>query len=944
MSRIDILLAVLAGLAVLVVFAAGAVVYNKLRSRRLKLLDFEITDFLVNEFENVPEGDDIPLIDRHLTLFLVRYVRLCQSTLLHDDFKIKMVRYLVRRGADRHYMRMLHSPFPLRRSTAAVYLGYMPTDEVCRRLEARLSVEKKYSVKLYIANALCDIGNHDSIGCLVESLIGAPLWYRQKLTPLLFEFGDALYRFIPRIIGAGEAEIQLFIIRYAAEYMADDLKRYLLEKSGSPDLGISRAAVDSLVRAYYHEIDIAPYLESADTEIAKTALWALGNVPTRESVDGIVRLFARDGLHDAAVESLGMIIAREPGHLRFLIDDFAAMTPAAQAGIADTLSPKIEYLLLKLGSDSTGRIASVLKAILLSGNVGGFIEFMNRNKSRPIEDAAVELVRGILYERGDLRQSLAAGLSTHLCARMGIEKAAPPPSSSRRENLRLGLLASMLACAVFMYPAIYFAVLYPRLHGAGAAAVVKDFLFNFNYYFACYSITANGVYIALLGFSYLGAKKQNAFWSIKHLRFLFKRGVLPSVSIIAPAYNEEAGIVESVNSLLNMQYPDYEVIVVNDGSSDATLGRMIHAFALERVDAVASGKIGAMPVRGVYANGSMPNLLIVDKVNGGKADSLNVGINFSSREYFCGIDADSLLEGDSLLKMASQFLDLDSESIAAGGNILPVNGCTVDRGAITKIGVPAAAPARFQMVEYIRSFMGGRVGWAYLRSLLIISGAFGLFKKDRVIEAGGYLTRKGPYEKDTVGEDMELVVRLARSMKERGSPFRICYAFNANCWTEVPETFTVLRRQRMRWHRGLLDIITFHVKMLFNCRYGVIGMVAFPYYFLFEVLGPWIELQGYAVFFLSLALGLLNMEVLLLLFIATIMLGLSITIAAFIIVQKEMNYFSIRDIFILLCYALIENFGVRQYINMMRLSGYTSAFRSTGGWGAMERKGFVQAK
>lgn len=233
------------------------------------------------------------------------------------------------------------------------------------------------------------------------------------------------------------------------------------------------------------------------------------------------------------------------------------------------------------------------------------------------------------------------------------------------------------------------------------------------------------------------------------MSLLFKKNLLPSISVIAPAYNEEKTIIESVNSLLNLKYPDYELIIVNDGSKDNTLGVLIKYFDLTRVDYIYDCKINTKPVRGVYMNKSMPKLVVVDKENGGKADSLNAGINISKKEYFCGIDADSLLEDDALLKLASLTLDTSIETPALGGNIFPINGCTIERGMIKNIGIPRSRLARFQTIEYIRAFMAGRLGWAWMNSLLIISGAFGLFRKERVIHAGGYLTSSGKYAKDT---------------------------------------------------------------------------------------------------------------------------------------------------------------------------------------------------
>ena len=299
-----------------------------------------------------------------------------------------------------------------------------------------------------------------------------------------------------------------------------------------------------------------------------------------------------------------------------------------------------------------------------------------------------------------------------------------------------------------------------------------------------------------------------------------------------------------------------------------------------------------------------------------------------------------MLEKDSLIKLAATIIDDPGETVAIGGNIFPVNGCSVDKGALTSVNIPRSHLARFQTIEYLRAYMAGRLGWASVKALLIISGAFGLFNKDRVVEVGGYLTSSERFKTDTVGEDMELVVRLNRHMLEQKLPYGILYAYNANCWTEVPETVKILHRQRDRWQRGLIDIMFFHRIMQVNPRYGRIGLVAMPYYFVFELLGPFIEIQGYIMVALAFFLGLLNLNLALLLFIATILFGLLVSIFALAIAEKDNDYFPGPYMTTMLFYAFLENFGVRQYISFWRITGFFSALRQTTTWGKMERKGF----
>ena len=313
------------------------------------------------------------------------------------------------------------------------------------------------------------------------------------------------------------------------------------------------------------------------------------------------------------------------------------------------------------------------------------------------------------------------------------------------------------------------------------------------------------------------------------------------------------------------------------------------------MDRIYSKPLETKPVKGLYINADIPKLIVVDKVNGGKADALNTGINIASKEYICSIDSDSILEDDALLKLVSVVIDEDVETPALGGNVFPVNGCTVDRGVIQEKHVPKSWVGKFQTVEYIRAFMAGRLGWSYINNLLIISGAFGLFRKERGINVGGYLTSSGEFGKDTVGEDMEIVVRISKRMREMKKKYRIRYAFNANCWTEVPEDLQTLKKQRYRWQRGLIELMYFHKKMIFNFRYKSTGLLSMPYYFIFEVMGPIFEVQGYIAIVLAIILGVMYWDIAILLFVSVIMTGTLVSISSLIIAEHSGKMFGARD-------------------------------------------------
>jgi cellulose synthase/poly-beta-1,6-N-acetylglucosamine synthase-like glycosyltransferase len=419
-----------------------------------------------------------------------------------------------------------------------------------------------------------------------------------------------------------------------------------------------------------------------------------------------------------------------------------------------------------------------------------------------------------------------------------------------------------------------------------------------------------------------------------HLRRMLRSPLAPRISILVPAYNEAKGIVDSVRSLVAADYPQLEVIVINDGSTDDTVQRLIEGFGLRKVLRPMPPHLSCKPVHAVYAPRSQLRLLLVDKENGGKADSLNAGINFASYPLFCSVDADSILKQDALAKTALPFVEDPYRTVAAGGLVRVVNGCRIERGRVAQARLPRPGLAMFQVVEYARAFFGARTGWSALNGLLIISGAFGLFKRATVIAAGGYRT-------DTVGEDGERVTRLHRTCRDARRPYRIVYIADPVCWTEVPETARFLRRQRRRWYRGCVEMLLIHRRMIMNPRYRAAGLLSLPATLLFEVLGPVIELAGYVITIVAVILGTLATGTFLLFLALAVLYGLILTLGAIAIEEAGANEFpGWDDLRRVLAYAVAENFGYRQLQHVWRLEGIWQLVRKAE-WGAMERKGFT---
>jgi cellulose synthase/poly-beta-1,6-N-acetylglucosamine synthase-like glycosyltransferase len=440
------------------------------------------------------------------------------------------------------------------------------------------------------------------------------------------------------------------------------------------------------------------------------------------------------------------------------------------------------------------------------------------------------------------------------------------------------------------------------------------------------------LYSALLLLSAAELRRHTISTSSSALRRMLRSPLAPPITVIVPAHNEEAGIADTVRSLLALEYPQLEVIVVNDGSTDGTLQCLIEIFGLRPVRRPTPPYLPHEPVQGVYAPRSQLQLLVLDKDNGGKADALNAGINFADYPLICSVDADSILEQDALAKTALPFIEDPATTIAVGGMVRIANGCTIERGRVIDAQLPRSRLAMFQVIDYLRALFGTRTGWSAINGLLIISGAFGLFRRDAVIAAGGYRT-------DTVGEDMELVLRLHRTCRDSGRRYRIRYVVHPVCWTEAPEKMRYLRRQRRRWHRGCVESLAYHWRMMFNPRYRAVGLVALPAMLVFEIFGPVIELSGYVVTVIGCALGIIRVDAFLLLLALAILYGLVLTLGAAALEDATTNrYPAWSDLRRILRYAVAESLGYRQLLHIWRLEGFLQLIRKTE-WGTMERKG-----
>lgn len=464
---------------------------------------------------------------------------------------------------------------------------------------------------------------------------------------------------------------------------------------------------------------------------------------------------------------------------------------------------------------------------------------------------------------------------------------------------------------------------------------MREFLQISNQTLFFYYLFSNLTYLVLLIVAIVSsAAHQRRLASIR-LERLKSSPLVPPISLLVPAHNEEKTIAEAVRSLLSLDYPELEVIVVNDGSSDSTLAELTREFHLLETDILYVAEIPSRRVRGLYMSQEDPRLLVVDKEAGGsKADATNAALNAASSPYICVVDADAILEKDALLRIMAPILTDSRRVIAAGGIVRVINGSRVEDGRLRDVWLPGKPIEVLQVIEYLRAFLVGREGWAYFNLLVIISGAFGVFRTDLVKKVGGY-------RDSAIGEDLDLVVRLHRCLREQKSDYHISFIPDPVCWTEVPSDLQSLGRQRARWQKGLLDALWPNRDMLFNPRYGRIGLIAMPYHWVFELSAPVIELVGYATIFLAAFLGVLSRE-----FFVQFLLfgyGFATLISIGSVLQEEITYRRYtdwRDVARLILYCFVEHFPYRQMQMWWRLKGLWQYLWGDVRWERLKRVGF----
>ncbi len=932
------------------------VFFQKLYIRYKHNLNYNIQQRLMKYFisqENV-------LCKCSRKLFIRNFFILTQIVQLPQDALDRAYNYLLNKKVIKKLIKELHSKNTYKRKRAIVYLSLFNNRVTKKELLNRLKIEQKEHIKILIVNALKRNLDSEVLTGIINSLIASHRRYQKRVITILKNHVNQSKHnldqyFDSPLIEVKESFIELAIQIYHPSFEVPlkktlkEIEDHYIYNNSLILKNIKKTRIDRLyyqtliALSSYYEFSLKKqkYLRNIDQEVVKIAADSMvesGNIETIKYLINYASMTPRDTIFSDAIYKIcenNKTLYLDVYHL-FL----SSKNKREKYLLAGVLSKKIDYLLLIIKDNDN--LNSLLSSMINSRYSVNIINWLNYNKDIEIENKIINIIAPIAKNNYDFYLELNQYLNPRIFKKLGFIKTKSyfkQVPETEPETRKIRWLIKILISSILLMPFIFILTHFSFVLHNSLSNIFSNYIIQVNLWFIGYYVFINSFYISMAILSVFEFKKQKALWNIKNEDLLYEEGIISPISIIVPAYNEEMNIEESIRSLLSLKYPNFEVIIVNDGSKDNTLKTIINSFELKRVNFIENKLIETNQVKAIYKNEFYSKLTLVDKENGGKADALNVGINFSKFDYVCGIDADSIIESDGLLKMMSSVLDYDEITLALGGSIVPVNGATINYGHVEKYCLPQKPLTRFQTIEYIRAFNTGRLSFSKLKALLIISGAFGLFEKRILIEIGGYLSASS-FRKLTVGEDMELVVRITRRAIETNLNHSVKYIPMARCYTEVPEKSKILFNQRNRWQRGLIETLSYHRKMLFNPKYGTIGLIAMPYFFIIEMVAPLLELQVYLSIIMGLIMGIFNGVYILLLLIITTLYGIILSMISLFVQEKYSESLSIKDTFILIFYAIIENFGWRQFMNIYRSWGYFSSLRGKHKWGKMTRVGF----
>ncbi len=877
--------------------------------------------------------------------FFEYYITLSQTIKFTTVEKKRIKTFFLNQRIHLYLKKLLKSPFSFRRCIAVYYLGYFPDLHIRKLIQTQFKKEKNMITKGYFIRTLCLLHDVESFPSIIKVIKKADSVFIKRLSGLMSDYTSVFIPLFYEIKKSRNEKIVRFIIEIANlkpfRIFPDYLTSIILDTKFSKELRIQ--SFFCMMKYYPEILNPANFINSEDVDFENIAITFLGEKMNKKNFDVLLDKVKEHPDSEVTINSLSNMVQKFDQIFIYAKEKFKKTTNNKERKIlARILSIRFEYFIPTLTNPLERQDNElILTELLHLEKFDNFITFMNQNTDIEIENKLISIIQKEM-DSIDITK-LQKGLKFSILEKIGI---GPLINFSNNIAGKNEIIKKMpwivLLCLIVAIPVVIVFIIINLNPGEAVKVIVEKFINTYLEIFSFYALAINCFFFFILLLARSQSKREKKFYDLKKTSLLFQTNILPSVSILAPAFCEKETIIESVTSLLNLKYPDFEIIIINDGSTDETLEILVKYFHLQKKDYHYTTSLKTSEILGIYINPDIPQLKVIDKINGGKADSLNAGINLSSKEYVLGIDSDCILESDALLHLTAPFIDEIKPVVAAGGVIMPVNGCSVQKGNINTRHISSSPLPILQTLEYYRSFMNGRIGWAKLNTLMIISGAFGIFKRDLMIKIHGYLTNAEKYKKDTVGEDMEVLIRIIKTMKEKKKNYKVLYSSAALCWTEVPATLKNLIRQRNRWQRGLMDILSFHKKIFINPKYGSYGLFGFPFFLITEVIFPWFQIFTLALFLIGLILQLIPLYIILFLIATSFILTFANTVLALFIGNQNQSIFPIKDQLKLLGWSFCEGLGFSQFSSALRISGYISVLRNIHGWKKFERRGFKE--
>lgn len=842
--------------------------------------------------------------------------------------------------------KLLNSIFIKSRIKSTVILAFIGGKESVKLLEQRLIKEKNYIVKLYIINSLIIQDSHISDRLIYESLIEAPIWYQKRFCKLIMEYKEYFYQSLDSVIDRKEVEIKKAIIYIGSIYYDIRLKKFMLEEIDSKLIKKSYKTspkkrknlyftLECLAVHYHKSLDHERYLESDDINIREIAIKSLEKYGGVYSFDRVMEHVKDKEVLDVVKSSILTLLENDDSLTRHVSQLFIEEQNKGFLDVyAYVLSYKIDYFAHRLVSSERKKMRKIIEKIIFHNYNMGIIDYLNKNKNLEVENEIIDLLNNVFEIDGSTTKDYTLYLDMDLKRKMHLRSEGFYISPYKMKSLstyKKIFISVLFTFTLLSMPALYFLININNVRLMSAAEIINGIMLDIPVYLGFYYVIINSMYIIMCVISINSSEKQKYMEKVKRKVKVFERALLPSISIIIPISNHKKYLIDGLNGYLNIKYPDYDVILVDDGSDDESFELLSDYYGLYKEDFNIEKLEDYPSIRSIYRSRKNINLVYVDKKRTGKSDCLDLGSILSDKDYVCAADIDGVMDQDYLYKMASRTNDEEEETVAVLGNIVPINDCEKVKGCIYKYNLPRTLIGKLQYIDLFRNYINLKIARGSMNNILMPAGSFCLFKRDKLMDIGGYRGYEFEFKSDTNKEDLDIMYRLIKHMHDNLLPYRISYNSFGNYYRVLPDNILTLRKLRRRWQREYLDAVITHSDMLLNPNYGLTGEFNSVFNLILEVLAPLFEIFALCILIIVAISGKLSLDVgVFVLF--GITLGTIASVLPICMINSESEKSSILDVFKLVLLSVISTFGYMQIVRAFKISDVIGAVRKHDGY------------